>query len=121
MSDSASTPPAANGAASPSSSAPASFTGRPWPAMSIAQAERLLTAPGARFELEERDVQGVRTRVWKNGPRTLRDVFLGAYAQAAGPSPEPPDTFHARTLLVYEDERVTFAAFQRAVLALAQR
>jgi long-chain acyl-CoA synthetase len=89
--------------------------------MSIAQAERLLTAPGARFELEERDVQGVRMRVWKNGPRTLRDVFLGAYAQAAGASPEPPDVFHERTLLVYEDERVTFAAFQRAVLALAQR
>jgi len=96
MSDSASTPPTAD-SAGPPSSAPASFTGRPWPAMSIAQAERLLTAPGARFEVEERDILGVQVRVWKNGPRTLRDVFLGAHAQAAGESRELPDTFHART------------------------
>jgi long-chain acyl-CoA synthetase len=80
---------------------------RPWPVLSITQAEQLLIAPGARFELEERDVHGVRLRTWKNGPKTLRDVFL-----ACGQYPE-------RTLLVYEDERVSYAAFQRAVLTLA--
>jgi long-chain acyl-CoA synthetase len=83
---------------------------RPWPAMSIDQAQQLLSAPGARFEVEERDVHGVRLRTWKNGPRTIRDVFL------MGTS-----TFPERTFVVYEDERVTFAAFERAVLTLAKR
>ncbi|HEX6241762.1 MAG TPA: class I adenylate-forming enzyme family protein [Polyangiales bacterium] len=94
--------------------------------MSIAQAESLLTAAGARFEVEERDVLGVRMRVWKNGPHTLRDIFVGALlpsgaVRAPAAASEPSSVFHDRTLLVYEDERVSFAAFQRAVLALAQR
>jgi len=46
-----------------------------WPAMSLDQARALLTAPGARFEMEELDIRGVPTRVWKNSPATLTDVF----------------------------------------------
>ena len=44
--------------------------------MSIAQAHAILTALGAPFEMEELDIGGVRTRVWKNAPPTLRDVLL---------------------------------------------
>ena len=57
--------------------------------------------------MEERTIRGVRVRVWKNAPPTLRDVFLNTHA------------FKDRTALVYEDERVTYDAFGRAVVALA--
>ncbi|HEX2386061.1 MAG TPA: class I adenylate-forming enzyme family protein, partial [Candidatus Binatia bacterium] len=78
-----------------------------WPAMSIEQAHARLTAPGARFEIEELSIRGIRTRVWKNGPRTLHELFLLSRA------------FADRTFLVYEDDRATFASFARAVVALA--
>jgi len=48
---------------------------KPWPAMSIAQAHAILTAPGMPFEMEEKVIRGVPMRVWKNAPPTLRDVF----------------------------------------------
>jgi long-chain acyl-CoA synthetase len=80
---------------------------KPWPAMSIDEAHALLTAPGALFEMETRTIRGVETRVWKNPPHTLKDIFLAGRA------------WGERTFLVYEDERVTYEAFARAALALA--
>ncbi len=50
------------------------MTEKPWPAMSIAEAHAALTAPGMPFEMEEKLIRGVPTRVWKNAPPTLRDV-----------------------------------------------
>jgi long-chain acyl-CoA synthetase len=78
-----------------------------WPAMSIAQAHAKLTAPGAKFEIEEVDVRGVKTKIWKNAPPTLRHVLLIARQ------------FADREFVVYEDDRATFASFERAVIALA--
>ncbi len=78
-----------------------------WPAMSIAEAHRILTAPGARFEMEEVVVRGVPTRVWKTVPPTLRDLFLIARGHGA------------REFVVYEDDRANYDAFARAALALA--
>ena len=78
-----------------------------WPAMSIAEAHRILTAPGARFEMHEVTIRGVKTRVWKNAPPTLRDLFLTGR------------TYGEREFLVYEDDRATYDAWGRAVLALA--
>ncbi len=78
-----------------------------WPAMSIAQAHTLLTAPGAPFEMEEVIIGGVATRSWKNAPPSLRAVFEASRA------------FAERVFLVHEDERVTFEAFHRAVAAFA--
>ena len=49
-----------------------------WPAMSIAQAHALLTAPGTPFEMAEAEVFGIPTRVWKNLPPTLRESFPAA-------------------------------------------
>jgi long-chain acyl-CoA synthetase len=80
-----------------------------WPAMSIAQAHALLTAPGAPFEMEEVVIRGVPTRTWKNAPPTLRDVFLAGRAHGS------------RIFIVHEDERVSFEAFSRATLAFAAR
>ena len=55
------------------------------------------TAPGQPFEIGERTVRGLRMRVYTTGPRTLRDIAL-----ALG-------TFGDRPLLVYRDERWTYA------------
>jgi long-chain acyl-CoA synthetase len=43
--------------------------------MSIEETHRALTAPGALFEIEEREIRGIRTRTWKNAPPTVRSLF----------------------------------------------
>jgi long-chain acyl-CoA synthetase len=80
-----------------------------WPAMSLAEAEARLTASGRPFEIVETAVRGVTTRVWKHVPATAPAVF--AQARSHG----------TKEFLVYEDERVTFDAFARAALAVADR
>ena len=78
-----------------------------WPAMSIAQAHALITAPGSPCEMEEVVIRGIKTRVWKNAPPSLRAVV--EFGRAHG----------ERIFLVHEDERVSYEAFHRAVAALA--
>jgi long-chain acyl-CoA synthetase len=78
-----------------------------FPAMSLAQADATLTRPGSPFEIDERDIRGVRTRIWKNAPPTMRELFLLARAH------------EERTFTVYRDERVSYEAFARAALAIA--
>ncbi len=78
-----------------------------WPVMSIARAHALLTAPGTRFEMEEASIRGIKTRVWKNAPPTLRELFLVARS------------YGEREFLVSDDERVTYEGFARASLAVA--
>ncbi len=79
-----------------------------WPAMSCDEARDRLTAPGARFEMEQADVRGVHLRVWKNALPHVRALMEGARQ------------FDDRIATVYEDERVTYAAQHRAVAALAR-
>jgi long-chain acyl-CoA synthetase len=78
-----------------------------YPALSLAEAQRRLTAPGAPFEIVEAEIRGEEQKVWKNALPTLRDVFV----QGRG--------FGERTFLVYEDERATFEAFARAAVVFA--
>jgi long-chain acyl-CoA synthetase len=80
-----------------------------FPAMSIERAHALLTQPGTMFELGEAEVRGVRMKVWKNAPPTLREVF--ALAAAFGP----------RDFLVFEDERATIAGFRAAAAKFAHQ
>ena len=80
---------------------------KPWPAMSIAEANRIVTAPGMPCEMEELVIRGVPTRVWKNLPPSLRSVAEASRAHGD------------RIFLVHEDERVSFEGFFRAVSALA--
>ncbi|MGZ6017581.1 MAG: class I adenylate-forming enzyme family protein [Phenylobacterium sp.] len=77
--------------------------------MSIAEAHARLTAPGERFEIVEMTIRGIATRVWKNAPPTLRDVFVNGRG------------FPDREFLVYDDERATYEAFARATIALARQ
>ncbi len=78
-----------------------------WPAMSLAECEQRLTAPGAKFEMETLTIRNLPTRVWKNAPPSLR--WLAEAIRAHG----------ERVFMVHEDERVTYEAHGRAVAALA--
>ena len=78
-----------------------------WPAMSNAQIAAELCAPGAKFEMELVEIEGVPTRVWKHAPADLR--IVAEVARSHG----------ARLATIYEDERVTHEGWYRAVAALA--
>jgi len=84
--------------------APASV---PWPAMSVQQAYALITTPGGPGEMEEVEIRGVKTRVWKNAPPTLRETLLMGR------------THGDKIFMIHEDERVSFEAFYRAVTHMA--
>ena len=74
---------------------------------SIAEATAQLTAPGQQFEMEEVEIRGIPTRVWKNAPNTLRDIL------------ERSRKHGGAAFLVYEDERISFDEHYRAAAALA--
>jgi long-chain acyl-CoA synthetase len=76
--------------------------------MSIQQAHALIGAAGLPTEVAEETIRGIRVKVWKNQPPTLRAVVEAARAHGA------------KDFLVYEDERVTYDAFHRAVAAFAR-
>ena len=78
-----------------------------WPAMSRAECRDRLTAPGERFEMETIDIRGVPTRVWKHAPTNMRQVSMAAR------------THGDRLFAIYEDERVTYEAWFRAVARMA--
>ncbi len=77
--------------------------------MTLAEAEAELTAPGQLFEMDDLDIRGVPTRVWKAAPQSLRTVFDLTLA------------YGDKDLLVYEDERTTFDEHYRIVATLAHR
>jgi long-chain acyl-CoA synthetase len=79
-----------------------------FPALSLAEAHALLTRPGSPFEIEERQIRGVRSRVWKHAPPTMRELFRQARAHGS------------KTFVVYRDERVSYEEFARAALAIAE-
>jgi long-chain acyl-CoA synthetase len=85
----------------------ASVSAAAWPVRTLADIERELCAPGARFEMETVPISGVPTRTWKNAPPTLASLL--ALARGYGP----------RIFCIYEEERISFDAFHRAVAALS--
>ncbi|HEU5027738.1 MAG TPA: class I adenylate-forming enzyme family protein [Spirillospora sp.] len=78
------------------------------PELTIAEVRARLTAPGQLFEMDEVDIRGVRTRVWKNAPTTLRDVL--ELSRGHGDAP----------FLVYEDDRLSFAEHHRRAAAFGR-
>ncbi|HEX4219316.1 MAG TPA: class I adenylate-forming enzyme family protein [Acidimicrobiales bacterium] len=77
--------------------------------VTFAEASATLTAPGQVFEMDQREIRGVPTRIWKNAPDTLRTVL----ELSAGHGD--------KDFIVYEDERVTFARHFAMVSALARQ
>jgi len=85
----------------------AAAAAKKFPTLTLAKANAILTAKGSPFEMEVLSIRGVPTRVWKNAPPTLRDLFLLSRQ------------FGTRTFVVYRDERVSYEEFGRAALAIA--
>ena len=75
-----------------------------WPVMSIAQANAALAASDSPVKLGPGVVNGVEMPVYVQAPPTIPMLMLHAEQE-----------FGDLDYLVYEDERVTFAAFNRAV------
>jgi long-chain acyl-CoA synthetase len=63
---------------------------------SLSEVKAGLTAPGQLFEMDEVEIRGVRTRVWKNALPSLRSLL------------EVTRLHGDATFLVYEDDRLTF-------------
>ncbi|MEY4706901.1 MAG: hypothetical protein RJB58_624 [Pseudomonadota bacterium] len=78
-----------------------------WPVLSLEEAHTRLTAPGARFETVDAVIRGVNMKVWKNVPATALEVFTQVRAHGAS------------EFLIYENERVSYDGFARAVTRLA--
>jgi acyl-CoA synthetase (AMP-forming)/AMP-acid ligase II len=78
-----------------------------WPRMTIAEVNAALTAPGARFEMENVAIRGIPTRVWKNAPPSL--PMLARFSRLHG----------ERLITIFEEERVSFEANFRASAAIA--
>lgn len=75
-----------------------------WPVISIAQANAALAASDTPLKLTDSEVGGVSMKIYAEAPPTIRAILqLGEME------------FGTRDYLVYEDERVTFTAFARAV------
>ncbi|MCW6535224.1 class I adenylate-forming enzyme family protein [Sphingomonas lycopersici] len=75
--------------------------------MTLDEVTAILTAPGARFEMETVAIRGVPTRVWKNAPPHMAALvnFSRTHGEALA--------------TIYEDERVSYEAQFRAIAALA--
>src|SRR3954451_18593143 len=76
---------------------------------SVAEIRDELTGPGQLFEMEELDIRGVPTRVWKNAPGTLRNVL------------DLSSLHGEKILVVYEDERLSFDQHFRMASTFAHR
>jgi len=77
-----------------------------WPAMTRDQVKAALCAPGMPFEMETVDIEGVPTRVWKNALPNLAALA------------ESTKLFGEREFVVFDDERVTYSAWYKAVATL---
>jgi long-chain acyl-CoA synthetase len=75
-----------------------------WPALSIAQANAGLAASDSPLQLADGVVGGVPMKVYPAAPPTVRMILELADQQ-----------WPERDYIVYEDERVTYGAFTRAV------
>lgn len=80
-----------------------------WPAVTLEEAQAVLCAPGALFEMEDIVVRGISMRGWKNQAPTLTELARHAREQ-----------FGDRELVIFEDERVTYEGFFRAANAVAR-
>ncbi|MHA7900362.1 MAG: class I adenylate-forming enzyme family protein [Henriciella sp.] len=75
-----------------------------WPAISIEQANAAIAASDTPLKLSDAVIGGVPMKVYGDAPPTIRAILQLGEMQ-----------FGARDFLVYEDERVTYSAFARAV------
>lgn len=75
-----------------------------WPVISIAQANAAIAVSDSPLKLSDGEVDGVSMKIYADAPPTIKAILQLGEMQ-----------FGARDYLVYEDERVTYSAFARAV------
>jgi long-chain acyl-CoA synthetase len=75
-----------------------------WPFISIAQANAAIAASDSPLRLSDGEVGGVPMKVYAHAPQTIRQILELSEAQ-----------FGHRDFVVYEEERITYAAHMRAV------
>lgn len=81
---------------------------RDWPAMSLKEAEARLCVPGSRFEIGTAVINGRTLRVWSCLPANMAELAKEVRARHA-----------EREFIVFNDERVTYDGWFRAVATLA--
>ncbi|GAA5863277.1 hypothetical protein JCM1840_007466 [Sporobolomyces johnsonii] len=77
------------------------------PKRSLEECHRIMTGPGAPWEYEEKVIKGRRVKAYKQLPESVRDFWLAT------------KPFANREYIVYEDERLTFAAADAKIRHLA--
>ncbi len=75
-------------------------------AIDFQQLDKKLTAPGSPFEIEEVEIRGTTTAVWKNAFPNLRAIV------------EHSRQFAALDYLVYEDQRLSYEQHYQQVITL---
>jgi steroid-24-oyl-CoA synthetase len=78
-----------------------------FPAMTMKDAQALLTGPDTPFEMETVTIRGIETRSYKGTPTNLLEIF------------DASAVHDDRTFIVYEDERLTFGQHRKAVHKLS--
>jgi acyl-CoA synthetase (AMP-forming)/AMP-acid ligase II len=78
-------------------------------ARSLLEVRAELTAPGAAFELDTVDVDGVTFRTWKHAPAHLVEIL------------ERSRSFADREFIIHEGQRVTFAEHYAQAATMARR
>ena len=79
-----------------------------WPAMTLAEANAMMTARGSPFELVPAEVDGREVLSWKHQPATLRHLARKVRSEYA-----------EREFVIHEDERLTFGDWFKAMAKLS--
>lgn len=79
-----------------------------WPVMSLKEAEALLCVPGSRFEIGTAVINGRKLRIWSRLPANIAELAKEVHANHG-----------EREFLVFNDERITYNGWFRAVAMLA--
>ena len=77
--------------------------------MTMAEADKALTAEGQMFEMADAEIRGVTYRIWKHAPGSLKAILDLSLRHAAN------------DFLVYEGERTTFAQHYAQAATLGHR
>ena len=77
--------------------------------MTMAEADKAMTAEGQMFEMANVEIRGITYRTWKNAPGSLKTILDLSLRHATN------------DFLVYEGERITFARHYAMASTLGQR
>lgn len=103
-------------------------TAAAWPARSIEECHALMQQPGAMWETELVSIKGEQRKVFKNLPKSIRDLWLAISTVRFSPERFPLmgqdltarlQTYAKRDYIVYQNERYTYeqAATRSAAIA----